>query len=66
LEGAVSEVLADPGPALVDVVSVRDELVMPPVTTLDEAHKFGVFMLMAVLDGRGAELIDLAKSNLVR
>jgi pyruvate dehydrogenase (quinone) len=66
LAGAVSEALAHPGPALVDVVSVRQELIMPPVTTLDEAHKFGVFMLKAVLDGRGAELIDLAKTNLVR
>jgi len=66
LEIAIKEALAHPGPALVDVVSVRQELIMPPVTTLDEAHKFGVFMLKAVLDGRGAELIDLAKSNLDR
>lgn len=66
LAGAVSEALAHPGPALVDVVSVRQELIMPPVTTLDEAHKFGVFMLKAVLDGRGRELIDLAKTNLIR
>ena len=50
----------------IEVVSVRQELVMPPVTTLDEAHKFGVFMLKAVMDGRGSELIDLAKTNLVR
>jgi pyruvate dehydrogenase (quinone) len=66
LAGAVSEALAHPGPALVDVVSVRQELIMPPVTTLDEAHKFGVFMMKAVLDGRGGELIDLAKTNLIR
>jgi pyruvate dehydrogenase (quinone) len=66
LEGAVREALAHPGPALVDVVSVRQELVMPPVTTLDEAHKFGLFTLKAVLDGRGAELIDLATTNLTR
>ena len=66
LEAAVREALAHPGPALVDVVSARQELVMPPVTTLDEAHKFGVFMLKAVMDGRGGELIDLAKTNLVR
>ena len=29
-------------------------------------HKFGMFMLKAVLDGRGGELIDLAKVNLTR
>jgi len=31
-----------------------------------EAHKFGMFMLKAVLDGRAGQLIDLAKANLTR
>ena len=66
LHAAVSEALAHDGPVLVDVVSARQELVMPPVTTVDEAHKFGLFMLKAVLDGRAGELIDLAKVNLLR
>jgi pyruvate dehydrogenase (quinone) len=63
---AVREVLQHKGPALLDVVSARQELVMPPTTTFDEAHKFGIFMLKAVLDGRANELIDLAKVNLAR
>jgi pyruvate dehydrogenase (quinone) len=66
LPGAVREVLQHDGPALLDVVSTRQELVMPPTTTFDEAHKFGMFMLKAVLDGRAKELIDLAKVNLTR
>jgi pyruvate dehydrogenase (quinone) len=66
LPAAVAEVLEHKGPALLDVVSARQELVMPPTTTLDEAHKFGLFMLKAVLDGRAGELIDLAKVNLTR
>ena len=66
LEGALREVFAHPGPALVDVVSARQELVMPPVTTADEAYHFGMFMLRAVMDGRGQQLIDLAKVNLFR
>jgi len=66
LRGAVQEVLQHDGPALLDVVSARQELVMPPTTTFDEAHKFGMFMLKAVLDGRARELIDLAKVNLKR
>ena len=37
-----------------------------PTTTFDEAHKFGMFVLKAVLDGRGGELIDLATVNLTR
>jgi pyruvate dehydrogenase (quinone) len=66
LPAAVGEVLEHKGPALLDVVSARQELVMPPTTTLDEAHKFGLFMLKAVLDGRAGQLIDLAKVNLTR
>lgn len=66
LVAAVGEVLEHKGPALLDVVSARQELVMPPTTTLDEAHKFGLFMLKAVLDGRAGQLIDLAKVNLTR
>ena len=66
LAGAVRELLNHRGPALLDVVSVRQELVMPPVTTFDEAKHFGLFTLKAVLDGRAGELIDLAKVNLIR
>jgi pyruvate dehydrogenase (quinone) len=66
LRGALSDALRHDGPALVDVVSARQELIMPPTTTLDEARHFGMFMMKAVLDGRAVELIDLAKVNLTR
>jgi pyruvate dehydrogenase (quinone) len=66
LPGAVQEMLLHDGPALLDVVSARQELVMPPTTTFEEAHKFGLFMLKAVLDGRAGQLIDLAKVYLKR
>jgi pyruvate dehydrogenase (quinone) len=66
LEAAVQEVLQHEGPALLDVVTARQELVMPPRTTFGEAQKFGMFMLKAVLDGRTSQLVDLAKVNLAR
>ena len=66
LEGALRSALDHPGPALVDVVSARQELAMPPKTTAGEAYHFGMFMMKAVLDGRARELIDLAKVNLTR
>ena len=66
LEAAVQEVLQHEGPALLDVVTARQELVMPPRTTFGEAQKFGMFMLKAVLDGRTSQLVDLAKVNLTR
>jgi len=64
LEGALREALAHKGPVLVDVVSARQELVMPPKATLDQAYHFGLFTLKAVMDGRASELVDLARTNL--
>jgi pyruvate dehydrogenase (quinone) len=54
------------GAALVEVLVHRQELSMPPTITLEQAHGFGMFMLKAVMSGRGDELIDLAKVNLFR
>src|SRR6201996_7054937 len=66
LEGAIEDALTHQGPVLVDVVSARQELAMPPRTTLDQTYHFGMYMMKAVLDGRATQLIDLAKVNLSR
>ena len=66
LKDAIQAAFSHDGPALVDVVSARQELIMPPTTTLNEAGHFGLFMMKAVMDGRLTELFDLAKENLVR
>jgi pyruvate dehydrogenase (quinone) len=66
LESMISEALKYDGPALVEVLVSRQELSMPPTITLDEAKGFSLFMLKAVFNGRGDEIIDLAKVNLFR
>jgi pyruvate dehydrogenase (quinone) len=66
LEGALRTAFSHDGPALVDVVTNRDELVMPPKTTIEQMGGFSLWMAKAVLNGRGDEVIDLAKSNLLR
>src|SRR5712671_4454536 len=66
LKSAIEAALAHKGPVLVDVVSARQELAMPPRTTLDQAYHFGMFTMKAVLDGRATQLIDLARVNLSR
>jgi pyruvate dehydrogenase (quinone) len=66
LKSAIQAALTHKGPVLVDVVSARQELAMPPKTTLDQAYHFGMFMMKAVIDGRAGELIDLAKVTLSR
>ncbi len=64
LEDGLKRAFAHDGPALVDVVSARQELAMPPKITAGEAADFSLFALKAVMDGRGRELIDLARTNL--
>jgi pyruvate dehydrogenase (quinone) len=66
LEGALTAALRHDGPALVDVLTARQELVLPPKTTLGQAYAFNLFLLKAVMNGRADQLIDLAKVNLWR
>ncbi|MEI6378577.1 MAG: ubiquinone-dependent pyruvate dehydrogenase [Candidatus Falkowbacteria bacterium] len=54
------------GPALLEVVVNRQELMLPPSISKDQVRGFGLFMLKAIMNGRGDEVIDLAKSNLFR
>ena len=54
------------GPVLVDAVVNRSELAMPPSVTLEMAKGFTLYMVKAVMNGRGDEVIDLARSNLWR
>jgi pyruvate dehydrogenase (quinone) len=64
LEGAMREVLAHPGPALLDAVTARQELAMPPHIGLEQAKGFGLWLARAVISGRGSEVVDLARTNL--
>lgn len=64
LPNALRRAFAHSGPALVDVVSARQELVMPPHTTMEQARGFSLFTLKAVMNGRASELLDLARTNL--
>src|SRR6266446_2576012 len=62
----IAAALAHDGPVLVDAVVNRAELAMPPSITVEMAKGFTLFMVKAVLSGRGDELVDLAKTNLWR
>lgn len=63
LPDAVREVLAHDGPALLDVVTERQELSMPPAVTAEQVKGFALYAIRTVMSGRGDELIDLAKAN---
>jgi pyruvate dehydrogenase (quinone) len=51
---------------LVDAVVNRMELAMLPKVTVEMAKGFTLYMLKAVLNGRGDEIVELARSNLLR
>ena len=60
----LTQALGHPGPALVEVMVSRHELALPPSIKLDQVKGFSLFMMKAVIDGRGNEVIDLLKTNL--
>ena len=64
LRPALTQLLAHDGPALIEVSVKRQELSMPPTITVEQAKGFGLYLLRAVLSGRGDEVIDLAETNL--
>jgi len=66
VEEGIARAMAHPGPVLVDAVVNRLELAMPPSITAEMARGFSLFMVKAILSGRGSEVIDLAKTNLWR
>ena len=66
VESKIAEALAHDGPVLIDAVVERMELAMPPKVTTEMAKGFTLYMLKAVLNGRGDEVIELAKANLLR
>ena len=66
LEAALKAAFAHDGPALVDVVTAREELLIPPTISVQQAKGFSLFALRTILAGRGEELLDLADTNVVR
>jgi len=61
LEAAVQAWLAQPGPALLDVVTDRYELVMPPKVAASQVFGMALYSAKGVLSGRGGEVADLIK-----
>ncbi len=66
LDAKMAEALAHPGPVLIDAVVNRMELAMPPKVTTAMAKGFTLYMLKAVMNGRADEVVELARSNLLR
>jgi len=59
LDGAVQAWLATPGPALLDVVTDRYELVMPPKVAIGQVLGTALYSAKGILSGRGEAVADL-------
>jgi pyruvate dehydrogenase (quinone)/pyruvate oxidase len=63
LDSAMRDVLSHPGPALLDAVTARTELSLPPKVTLEQMKGFTLYMAKAIMSGRGDAIIELGKTN---
>jgi len=66
VDDGIATALAHDGPVLIDAVVNRTELAMPPSITVEMAKGFSLYMVRAIMNGRGDEIVDLAKTNLWR
>jgi pyruvate dehydrogenase (quinone) len=66
LQQALTEAFAFEGPALVDVVTARQELSIPPAITVEQAKGFSLYAIRTIMAGRGDELLDLVTTNVAR
>lgn len=61
LNDVLQKALSHPGPALIDVVTRPDELAIPPTITVKEIAGFGLYMVKAIINDRGDEVLHLTK-----
>jgi len=64
LDDALRAAFAHPGPAVVDVVTARQELALPPKISFAQASGFTLWATRSVLSGDGSTVLEVAKTNL--
>jgi pyruvate dehydrogenase (quinone) len=60
----LSQALEHEGQSLVDIAVNRQELLVPPSINLAQIKGFTLYMIKVVLNGKGDEVVDLARTNL--
>jgi len=64
LEVALNSAFAHDGPAVVEVLTARQELSMPPKLTLEQMKGFTLYATRTILSGHGDEIVELARTNI--
>jgi pyruvate dehydrogenase (quinone) len=63
LEEAVQALLSQPGPALLNVRVLQQQLVMPPYIEAKAVMGMALYSARAVLAGRGGDVLEMIKEN---
>ena len=58
------DAFAHDGPSLVEVITERQELSLPPSISVAQATGFSLWATRSVLSGRGDEVLEVARANL--
>jgi len=66
LSGALAETMGHPGPVVLEVDTAKQELAMPPQIKFEQAKGFSLYMMKAIINGRGDEIVELSKTNWFR
>ena len=66
LDSSLKEAFSYDGPVVVEVDTAKQELAMPPQIKLEHAKGFSLYMLKAIINGRGDEIVELSKTNWLR
>ncbi len=66
LEAALRAALGHDGPAVLDVVTARQELSIPPVISAEQAKGFSLYAIRTILADGADELLDLVSTNVAR
>jgi pyruvate dehydrogenase (quinone) len=66
LKGAFEDVFSHPGPALLDVVTNRFELAIPPEINASKVKGFSLYVLKSLIDGCGEDILEVTTTNLWR
>ncbi|HEY5194704.1 MAG TPA: ubiquinone-dependent pyruvate dehydrogenase [Solirubrobacteraceae bacterium] len=64
LAGGLRAAFAHEGPALIEVMTARQELSIPPSISAAQAKGFTLWATRSILSGRGDEVLEVAKTNI--
>jgi pyruvate dehydrogenase (quinone) len=64
LDDALQAAFAHPGPVVVDVLTLRQELSLPPKITFHQAKVFALWATRSILSGDGKTVLEVTATNL--